>query len=106
MYLRMYVVTLVLFQYLFTGVVLVTLEAGSSSFYFVASQNNYNLVRGLYVRIHVCIVSCSQTAFFRFYSWWQKKGSGYLTLHFLCCRIHRLCRALIAKKEVLNKQHL
>ena len=32
-------------QYLFLGVMLVVLEVGSSSFYFIASQNKHDLVR-------------------------------------------------------------
>jgi len=52
-----------------------------------------------------CIVSCSQTAFFHFYLCRQKKGSGYLSIYFLCCKIQRFYGLLITddkpKKEVL-----
>ena len=37
------------------------------------------------------LVSHSQTAFFCFSLWWQKKGSGDLTIEFPCDEIDRFC---------------
>ena len=45
------------------------------------------------------IVSRSQTAFFRFSLWWQKKGSGDLTIEFACDKIPSFWGALIAGDE-------
>ena len=48
------IIILILLQYLFIGAVIVTLEVGSSSFYFVGSRNDYDLVRTLH--IYYCIL--------------------------------------------------
>jgi len=45
------------------------------------------------------IVLCGQTAFFHFSLWWQKKGSGDLTIGFACDKITRFWQALIADDE-------
>ena len=59
-------------------------------------SNRYTILQ-LYLVTEV--VSRSQTAFFRFSLWWQKKGSGDLAIEFVCDEIDRFCRALIAGDE-------
>jgi len=45
------------------------------------------------------LVSCGQTAFFRFSLWWRKRGSGDLTMRFACDKIARFWQVLIADDE-------
>jgi len=58
-----------------------------------------------YIRLTTSLVSRSQAAFFHFYLCQRKKGSGYLGIYFLCCKLHRFFEVLITddkpKKEVL-----
>ena len=62
----------------------------------------------VYVRVCVCVnvgmyplVSHSQITFSVLFVV-AGKGSGYLTIDFMYCRIHKFCAALIPEKEVLN----
>jgi len=51
------------------------------------------------VELEPALVSHGQTAFFHFYLWWWKKGSGDLTIRFACEKIVKFWRALIADDE-------
>ena len=65
--------------------------------------NNIN-VSNIYLRIGSSVRSnFAWSDLFSFCIWMGKKGSGYLTIEFLYCRIHGYCGVLITNDKLKRK---